>query len=156
MAVHAVFARRGVFPQERAALLRVAGVTGFIDIAVYQHRIAAAAVRCMAGSAGLLTIAQRMRRAAMHFGTYFGVTTQAARILCCRVLHGVARGMTIVATGAGKTFQLVQATFPVMHVIAARGMAGQALRVAACRVGFIKRKRWRRAMPIGINGKVTC
>jgi hypothetical protein len=66
MAVHAIFHHRGMLPQERAAPLRMALVTGLINCARNEQAGIGSSMRVMAIGAGDLSFPKRHVRRALH------------------------------------------------------------------------------------------
>src|SRR3989338_8101108 len=113
VADRAVLTNRGVLPQERPALLGVAGVAGFVDRALDEQPGAGRSVGIVAVAAGDLPLADRMRRRPEDLRPLLPVAGQTRVGLCRLGQHGISPGMHGVAGGAGQTMELVRAAPPV-------------------------------------------
>src|SRR5713101_7495087 len=85
VARHTVLAHRGVFPQERPALVGMAGVTEFVRRSLLQHGASLAAVRVMAGAALQLLVlvhrSEKVRRPLIDRFTAIGMARNAQILL---------------------------------------------------------------------------
>ena len=77
VAVQAVLAHRRVLPQERAALLGVAGVAVLVDRGLQQHLVVGRAVRVVAARALQLALAHRHVAGAEQLGLLLQVAARA-------------------------------------------------------------------------------
>lgn len=111
VAVGAVFAHRGMFPQERAALLRMATIAGVVDRGGFQQaRPFAAAVRIVALGTFFRPIPARHHGVfgMAHLGT-FGLMAGKADART----HCIADGMDVMAAGATHPAHIVCAAEPI-------------------------------------------
>ena len=118
VAVEAVLAHRRVLPQERAALLGVAGVAVLVDRGLQQHPLVGRAVRVVAARALQLALAQRHVARAHQLGLLLQVAARAQlhlRLLEQRLLDG-ALGVRVVARAAGHLAAVVARAHPVLLV----------------------------------------
>ena len=112
MAQGAVLGRRRMLPQERPALLRVAGVAGLIHRRFDQHAGAGRSMRTMAVAASHLAEAHRMRGRLGEVRPFLAVAFVADLRLCCHREHGVALRVYLVAIVAGNVVAVVRARMP--------------------------------------------
>ena len=116
--IHAILDHRGMFPQERTALLRVAGIAGFADRTLDHHFWTDRAVRIMTIGTAHLAGSERVRRRAVRQGALGLVTTEANLGLDALAQYLVALDVNLVAGGAGHLLAGVLAAVPVRATVA--------------------------------------
>ena len=108
----AVFTDRRMFPQERAALLGVALVTGVVQRLPDEIRCDGIAVSAVTGSAIHLALEKRVRKGLQGFAALELMAIVANGGLRGRLQHGVSRGVARVTVGAGDVIVTVRAAVP--------------------------------------------
>lgn len=128
MTERAVLLYRLVVPEERPALLHVAGVAGFVNAVSDHQRRRYRAVRVMTVGANDFAFQNRMTVRTDDLDALFFVAGEAHFRLSELVSDLIVVSMNLVATGAGEFAVLVRAPLP-MYALAAL-VAGQAGLVA--------------------------
>lgn len=126
----AILAHWRMFPQERPAFFRVAGIAGFVNRSFDQLLRSGGAVGIVAIGTGHLPVLQGVARWAQHLGALFLVTGEAQRGLAAFIENLVFAGMHSVTTGAGQVLGFVNTTAPVGREIPL--VALQTLGVLGC------------------------
>ena len=114
----AVLLHRLVTPQERAAPLGMAGITGLVDRVLRHEHGSDRSVRVVTVRAPHLTDRQRMRRDPVNLGTLRLVAREARFLLRQAVHDAILRRVDHMAGGAGNIATLVFTPRPVLALSA--------------------------------------
>ena len=138
VAVGAVIDNRGVFPEERAALFRMAGIAGLVDRVLDQQRRPVRSMRVVTLGASDLAGEDRVGRDAVNLRPLRLVAGKADLGLGKLVHHPLIGDVNVMAVAAGHAARLMLAAAPVCP----RENAG----LVATEAGGVSRVRRRQAL----------